>query len=66
MKSAFEMNFVHETPIIVGDYHPVMNFNISNSYWPPIVDMKYKKGSIIVSGPMLAVLIEICKKLKSR
>ena len=60
------MNFTHQLALTVGDYEPVMNLNISNSYWPPIVDMEYSNDTIIVSGPMLAVLIEIAKKLKSR
>lgn len=66
MKSSIAVNFSGSESVAFGDYSASLVLNISNSYWPPMVDIDYLGDITQVTGPMMAVLIEICRKLNIR
>ena len=66
MKSKIVQNFTDQQTITFGQYEPVLNLNISNSFWPPIIDLNYINDTSEVSGPILGLLVEICKKYHFR
>ena len=67
MKARHNFPFFDRNETVLGDYQQVFNLKFSVVYWPPIIDsIKTLEGAVQVSGPMLTMMIEICRKLKLR